>query len=117
MSFAKSCPDRSQVKGAGGSCAVPGARTAVPMAWNRAPPRGKGPRDSRTPTTPCPPSAVHSAVIRSMAACRAWYMACTSGAKDPGPFSPDTWVAGPGGVWSRSGLQVPGQLNPVYPTL
>jgi len=115
ISLAKSCPDRSQVKGTGGPCA-PGARTAVPMAWNRAPPRGKGPRDSRTPTTPCPPSSVHSAVIRSMAACRAWYMACTSGPKEPGPFSPDTWVAGPGGIWSRSDLQVPGQLNPVYPT-
>jgi hypothetical protein len=110
ISLAKSCPDRSQVKGTGGPGAAPGARTAVPMAWNRAPPRGNGPRDSRTPTTPWPPSSAHSAVIRSMAACRAWYLACTSGPKEPGPLRPDTWVAGSDDSWSRSDLQVPGQL-------
>jgi hypothetical protein len=116
ISLAKSCPDRSQVKGTRGAGATPGARTAVPMAWDRAPPRGNGPGVSRTPTTPCPPSSAHSAVIRSIAACRAWYLACTSGLNEPGPFRPDTWVAGSGGVWSPSDLQVPGQLYPVYPT-
>ena len=113
ISLAKSCPDKSEVKGTPGPNA-PGARTAVPMATNSAPPtRGKDPLDSRTPTTPCPPSSPHSAVIRSMAVCLAWPMACTSGPKDPGSPGPETWVAD----WAGScGRQVPGQLYPVYPT-
>ena len=70
ISLAKSCPDKSEVKGTPGPSG-PGARTAVPMATNSAPPtRGKDPLDSRTPTTPCPPSSPHSAVIRSTAVCR-----------------------------------------------
>jgi len=60
---------------------------------NSSPPRGNDPRDSRTPTTPCPPSRAHSAVIRPMAVWRAWYMACTSGPKGPGLSCPGTWVA------------------------
>ena len=93
ISLAKSCPDRSEVKGTPGPGA-PGARTAVPMATNSAPPtRGKDPLDSRTPTTPCPPSSPHSAVIRSRAVCLAWPMACTSGPKDPGSPGPETWGA------------------------
>jgi len=70
ISLAKSCPETSQVKGARGPGAAPGARTAVPIAVKSSP-RGSDPRDSRTPTTPCPPIAAHSAVIRSMAVCRA----------------------------------------------
>ena len=79
ISLAKSCPVRSQVNGSRRPYAAPGARTAVPIAVNSSPPRENDPRRSRTPTTPCPPSWAHSAVIRPIAVCRAWYMACTSG--------------------------------------
>jgi hypothetical protein len=65
---------------------------AVPMALNSIPPAGNDPIVSRTPTTPCPPSAAHSAVIRSIALCRASYIDWTSGANDPKPPRPDTWV-------------------------
>ena len=41
ISLAKSCPDKSEVKGTGGPCAVPGARIAVPMAVNSSPAEGK----------------------------------------------------------------------------
>src|ERR1022692_248821 len=115
-SLAKSCPDKPQVKGTRGPGVAPGARTAVPVAMNWDPPARNDPRDSRTPTTPCPPSSRHSLVILSMAPSRAWYLACTSGPNDPGSLRPDTWVAGLGGVGSPSGLQVPGQLYPVDPT-
>ena len=94
ISLAKSCPDSSAVKGTGGPCAAPGARTAVPRAVNCGPPRGNDPRDSRMPTTPCPPSPAHSVIIRPTAVCRAWSMVCTSGPNDPTPPRPDTW-AGP----------------------
>ena len=52
---------------------------------------------SRTPTTPCPPSSVHSATIRLIAARLAWYRVCTIGPNDPYPPRLDTWVlaAGP----------------------
>ena len=40
-----------------GPRAASGARTAVPMAVNSSPPRENDPWDSRTTTTPCPPSA------------------------------------------------------------
>ena len=81
-SFAKSWPDRSEVNGwrSGGA---PGARTAVPIALNSSPPDGNGPIVSRTPTTPWPPSSVHSSTIRLMAVRRASYIVCTSGANDP----------------------------------
>ena len=65
------------------------------MAVNSSPPRKNVPRDSRTPTTPCPPSRAHSAVIRSRAVCRAWYMARTSAPNDPGPSCPDTCTGKP----------------------
>ena len=87
ISRAKSCPDRSEVKGTRGS-AAPAARTAVPTAVNSRPPRTNDPRVSRTPTTPWPPTAAHSAVIRSTAVRRAWYIAATSGSKDPGQLDP-----------------------------
>ncbi len=38
---------------------------------------------SRTPTTPCPPSAAHSATMRLIAVRRASYMVCTSGPNEP----------------------------------
>jgi hypothetical protein len=113
ISVAKSCPDRSEVKGTRGPDGVPAARTAVPMALNSSPPRGKDPRCSRTPTTPCPPSAAHSAVIRWMAVCRASYIASTSGPNDPGSPVPDTWVAGPAGTLAPDAPHAPEQLYPL----
>src|SRR5271165_5820368 len=113
ISLAKSCPDTSEVKGTCGPYGAPGARTAVPMALNSSPPSGNDPRDSRTPTTPCPPSLAHSVVIRSMAVCRAWYMACTSGPKDPGSPRPDTWVAAPAGHASPDDPRAAGQVYPL----
>src|SRR6185437_15694172 len=113
ISLAKSCPETSQVKSARCPCAAPGARTAVPAAAKSSPLRGSTPRDSRTPTTPCPPSAAHSAVIRSMAVCRARYMASTSGPNDPASCRPDTWVAGPAGLRSADDPHAPGQLDPL----
>jgi len=105
ISLAKSCPDRSEVKGTRGPVTSPAARTAVPMAANWSPPSGNDPRDSRTPTTPWPPTAAHWAIIRSMAACRAWYLASTCGPNDPGQLArlaglaaktaaPNTWPTG-----------------------
>src|SRR5205823_12575538 len=113
ISLANSCPDTPQVKSARGA---PGARTAVPMAVKSSPPRGNDPRDSRTPTTPCPPSAAHWAVIRPRAVRRAWYMASTSGPNDPASPRADTWVAGRPGVMPPDDSRTPGQLYPlVYP--
>ncbi len=67
MSLAKSWPDRSEVNGWRSGIA-PGARTAVPIALNSSPPAGNWPMVSRTPTTPWPPRAEHSAAMRPMAA-------------------------------------------------
>jgi hypothetical protein len=113
ISLAKSCPDRSEVNGSRRPYAAPGARTAVPMAVNSSPPSGNDPRDSRTPTTPCPPSWAHSVVIRSMAAWRAWYMACTSGPKDPGLPCPGTWIADGPGSPPPADPPAAGQLDPL----
>ena len=113
MSLAKSCPDTSEVKGTDGPFAAPGARIAVPMAVNSSPPRGNSPLDSRTPTTPCPPSAAHSAVIRPTAVSRVWYMACTSGPNEPDPPRPDTWVASRADTPSPGDPWVPGQVYPL----
>ncbi len=60
-----------------------GARMAVPIALNSRPPAGNWPMLSRTPTTPWPPSAVHSATMRLIAARRASYMVFTSGPNEP----------------------------------
>jgi hypothetical protein len=87
-SRAKSCPDRPQVKGTCGPAGAPAARTAVPMAVNSSSPKMNGVRDSRSPTTPWPPRAAHSAVIRSRAVRRAWYMASTSGPNPSGSPRP-----------------------------
>ena len=38
---------------------------------------------SDTPTTPCPPSAAHSSLIRPIARRRASYSVCTIGQYDP----------------------------------
>ena len=43
ISFAKSWPDTSEVKGADRPCPAPGARTAVPMTANCVPPRERAP--------------------------------------------------------------------------
>ena len=110
--FAKSCPEMSQVKGACCPGAAPGARTAVPAAVKSSPLRGSAPRASRTPTTPCPPSAAHC-VIRLMAVCRAWYMASTSGLNDPASRRPDTWAGGPADLRSPADLHTTGQLYPL----
>ena len=98
-SLANSCPDRSEVNGwrSGGA---PGARTAVPMALNSRPPAGNWPMVSRTPTTPCPPSSVHSATMRPMAVRRASYIVCTSGPNEPYPPRLDTCVR-PAGAQAR----------------
>jgi hypothetical protein len=80
-----------------GGAGAPAPRTAVPIAWNSSPPDTNSPEVSDTPTTPCPPSAAHSAVIRSIALRLASYIASTSG-RTPRPPSPDTRVialAGP----------------------
>ncbi len=101
ISLVKSCPDKSEVNGRFGRvprcCQVetgptPGARIAVPIALNSRPPAGNAPMVSRTPTTPCPPSSLHSAVIRSRALCRASYMAWTRGANEPQPAREETCV-------------------------
>src|SRR5215471_14371159 len=93
-SFAKSWPDRSEVNGWRSGIA-PGARTAVPIALNSRPPAGNRPIVSRTPTTPWPPSAAHSADIRPIAARLAAYMVWTIGAyADPDPEL-DTAVVAP----------------------
>ncbi len=72
---------------------APGARIAVPIALNSRPPAGNWPIVSLTPTTPCPPSAVHSATMRLIAARRASYIVLTSGPNEPYPPLLDTWVA------------------------
>ncbi|HEX6450844.1 MAG TPA: hypothetical protein VF060_15450 [Trebonia sp.] len=112
-SRAKSCPDTAEVKGTRGPAVAPAARTAVPTAVNSSPPRANGPRDSRTPTTPWPPSAAHSAVIRSTAARRAWYMASTSGPNPPGSRRPGPWAANGTGISPPGAPAVPGQLDPL----
>ncbi len=91
INFAKSWPDRSEVNGTA-SGTPPGARTAVPMALNSRPPAGKRPMSIDALTTPCPPSAAHSADMRSIAWCRASYMVCTSALKEPMPPTPETEV-------------------------
>ena len=91
ISFAKSWPDRSEVNGAGSST-PPGARTAVPIALNSRPPAGNLPISIDALTTPCPPSAAHSADIRSSALCLASYIVCTSAPNEPMPPAPDTEV-------------------------
>jgi hypothetical protein len=114
ISRAKSWPDTAEVKGTRSSAAAPAARTAVPTAVNSSPPRANGPRDSRTPTTPWPPSAAHSAVIRSTAARRAWYIASTSGPNPPGSPRPGTRDVGGAGISPPPGVPaVPGQLDPL----
>src|SRR5580698_5099499 len=128
ISLVKSCPDRSEVNGArrarpwdwdlgwdldfdfGDTGGAPGARMAVPMALNSRPPAGNDPMVSRTPTTPWPPRSAHSVVIRSMALCRAWYIACTSGPKDPKPPREETWVTVRAGMPYPKDPQAPGQL-------
>ena len=65
---------------------------------------------SRTPTTPWPPSSAHSAVIRSRALCRAWYIACTSGPKEPKPPAAGHLGDGPGRDAYPHDPQAPGQL-------
>src|SRR6202522_1953135 len=92
MSLAKSWPDRSELNGCSGA-AAPVPRTAVPVAWNSSPPDRNSPEVSDTPTTPWPPSAAHSAVIRPIAVCLASYRAWTTG-RTPKPPSPDTRVSG-----------------------
>ena len=62
---------------------APRARTAVPTAVNSCPPSRYDPRDTRSPTTPSPPSSAHSAVSRSTAVSLAWSMARTSGPSGP----------------------------------
>ena len=74
------------------------------------PAKGNDPRDSRTPTTPCPPSAAHWAVILPRAVRRAWSMASTSGPNDPASPRPDTWVTGRPGVTPPDDPRTPGQL-------
>ena len=96
MNGSRGWPDRPLFQLAMGG--TPGARTAVPMALNSRPPAGNGPMVSRTPTTPCPPSSLHSVLIRSRALCRAWYIAWTSGANDPNPPLLETWVTVRAGV-------------------
>ncbi len=88
---------------------APGARTAVPIALNSRPPAGNGPMSSDTPTTPCPPSAAHSAVIRPMALRRASYIVCTNGPNDAQPPLPETCVV----VWY--GDTAPKKLPPHDP--
>src|SRR5690348_6986359 len=110
-SLAKSCPDRSEVNGraSGG----PGPRTAVPSALNSRPPAGKAPILRVTPTTPWPPSAAHSAVIRPIASRRAWYSVVTIGANEAKLPSPDTVVTPTAGAPKRPNpAQAPGQENP-----
>ena len=112
ISRAKSCPDKSEVKGRRGAAAAPGTRTAGPIAVNSRPPRANRPRDSRTPTTPWPPSAAHCAVIRSMAASRAWYIASTSGPEDPASPGPAAWASGGAGITPPAAPEAAGQLDP-----
>ena len=104
-----------QVRGKGHRRPVRGARRADRGADGRElqPAEGKYPLDSRTPTTPCPPSAAHSAVIRPTAVSRVWYMACTSGPNEPDPPRPDTWVASRADTPSPGDPWVPGQLYPL----
>jgi hypothetical protein len=108
-SRAKSCPDTAQVKGTRGPAAALAARTAVPAAVNCSP-RANGPGDSLTPTTPWPPSAAHSAVIRSTAARRTWCIASTSGPNPPASPRPVARSADGTGI---SPPAVPGQLDPL----
>src|SRR5215472_15178974 len=95
MSLAKSWPDRSELNGRGGAGA-PWPRTAVPIACNSRPPNANSPKVSKTPTTPCPPSAAHWAVIRPIAFCLTSYMAWTIG-RTANPPWPDTRVSEPAG--------------------
>ena len=55
----------------------------MPIALNSRPPAGNEPMVRDTPTMPCPPSSAHSVIIRSMAMCRASYMAWVSGPNEP----------------------------------
>jgi hypothetical protein len=81
----------------------------VPMALNSSPPAGNVPIVSETPTMPCPPSAAHSADIRPMACCRAWYMVWASAANEPQPPWPDTWVTPASGPPNIPPPSPPGQ--------
>ena len=64
---------------------------------------------SDTPTIPWPPSSVHSDIIRSMALCRASYIAFTRGPNEPYPPRPETCV----GV--RTGRAKAGWAKVPYP--
>ena len=111
ISLAKSCPDTSQVKGTGGPCAAPGARTAVPRAVNCGPPRGNDPRDSRTPTTPARQArrTRWSSGRRPCAAPGPW----SARAGRTTPSRPARTPGSPGGQPVAGRPVAPGQLYPL----
>src|SRR5262249_57915827 len=89
------------------------ASAAVPIACNSIPPVGKAPMLRGRPTTPWPPSSVHSAVIRAIAVRRASYSVATIGPNEPKSPSPDTVVTPTEGAPKRPNPDhAPGQLKP-----
>jgi len=76
----EACPVRSRVKGCR-SGRAPGTDRRADRAELKAA-GGEALIVSPTPTTPWPPSAVHSSTIRPIAVRRASYIVLTSGAND-----------------------------------
>lgn len=95
ISLAKPWPSRCEVNGRCGRT-VPFARTAVPITLNSRQPgaAGNGAIVSCAATTPSPPSAAHSAVIRPSALRRASSITWTSAAAGE-PLPDSAMPAGP----------------------
>ena len=108
ISLAKPCPSRWQVNGRA-ACSDPRARTAVPITLNSRqldwPTNGA--MVSAAATTPSPPSALHSADIRSSAVRRARSNTSTS-AREGAP-APETATGASTGVAVPEAVARPGE--------